>query len=345
MKKLLSLVIVTGLLTMALAGVAVANPDDSDSSALPPIPHYFSVTGTVVSIDPFEGQEDWQRVSIEDADGNPATLIVTEDTVYPFESEIKVGDTVTGYYLSEAPMVMIWPPQYTTAILVAGIPGDSSVRADRFYAWDDHTDDYLINTDKSFAFLIDGNTEIILANGDDFSDGDIEGRRLVVIYSISTRSIPELATATKVIVLYEDAVPLPGEDLTDTDLTDNEIDASGWPIAVDGKQIEAPAAFQTENGFVMVPLRAIAEALGYTVQWSATARSVTLNGTVVIRIGSTSYKPSAVEYKVISGAPAPVLVNSSTYVPLQFFREVLGMPNAFAAEGVIEVHSTGDRME
>jgi len=42
---------------------------------------------------------------------------------------------------------------------------------------------------------------------------------------------------------------------------------------------------------------------------------------------------------------APQAFNGSTFVPLSFFRDVLGMPNAFAFEGQIEIHSTGDRID
>ena len=71
----------------------------------------------------------------------------------------------------------------------------------------------MISEDGMFAFKTDENTEIVLANGDDFSGGDIEGRRIAVIYDISTRSIPEMATASKLIVLFEDIMPLGGMEL------------------------------------------------------------------------------------------------------------------------------------
>jgi len=339
MKKLISLILVAGLLTVALSAMATAT---NDESAVPsPLPYYLSVTGTVDSVEKLEDQEGWIRVNIKDADGNPAALNLKDNTVYPFESELAVGDTVTGYYLANAPTILIMPPQYNISVLVAGMPNDNNVKVDRFYAWEDNADGFLLSQAGTFAFRVNEDTEIILANGDDFSDGDYIGRRIVAIYNASTKSNPELATATKLIVLYEDAVPLPGPI---PELNQN-IDATGWPIVVDDTQIEAPAAFQTDDGIVMVPLRVIAETLGYEVIWNTGTRSVTLNEKILISIGDTDYQIANEEDVETIEAPAPILKDGFTYVPLKFFRDILKLPNAFAFEGRIEINSTGEEME
>ena len=340
MKKTLTILLVAGMLLAALTGAVFATEDDSDTQSLP---YYLSATGTIVSIEEIESEDSRIHVNIEETNGNPATLVVSDTTCYPFESKLKVGDVVTGYYLADAPMILIWPPQYTTAVLVAGMPENCNVNVDRFYAWEDSTEDYLLARGEQFAFQIGEKTEIVLANGDDFSNGEIEGRRLVVIYEVSTKSIPELATAIKVITLYEDVMPLP-DNMSELP-SDYIIDATGWPIMVDGVQIEAPKVFQTDLGFVMVPLRAIAEALGYEVTWYADTRSVTLNDTVKLTIGDPNYLVGETTIGAIEGAPIPVIVDNFTFVPLQFFRDVLKTPNAYAAEGVIEIHSEGETME
>jgi len=337
MRKVISLILMAGLLMTAATGIAYANNGDG-SDTQPPLSYYLPVTGKVVSVEEYEGQEGWLKVSIEDQNGNPAVLVLTENTVYPFENGINAGDTVTGYYIANAPMIMIWPPQYTIAILVAGMPDDLNVIADRFNVWEGNQDDYLLAQGGQFAFKIGEDTEVVLANGDDFTGGNIIGRRLVVIYSMSTRSIPELTTAVKVIVLYEDAVPLPEEVPYDG------IDASGWPIIVDGKEIESLPAFQ-DGESVMMPLGAILEALGLDAVWDGDAYAVTVNDTIWFKIGEGTYLLNGEETKTIDGAPVPVIVEDRTFVPLRFFTEILGLPNAFAFEGVIEIHSTGESME
>jgi len=182
--------------------------DVTDNGDNAMIAHYFSITGTIVSI---EEENDTIRVTIEDEYGNPAVLVLSENTVYPFSDEPSVGDAVTGWYLTEAPMIAIWPAEYNISVLVAGAPEGGNLKVDRFNTWADNEEGYMLSQDGTFAFRIDENTQVILANGDDFTGGDIEGRRIVVIYDISTRSIPEFATASRLIVLYEDAVTLPIE--------------------------------------------------------------------------------------------------------------------------------------
>ena len=177
---------------------------DNTMVTMIPIPDYYSVTGIVESI---EETGEAIQVIIEDEHGSPAVLILNEDTVYPFDEDFVVGDVITGWYVTDAPMIAIWPPQFNIAVLVAGAPEGSNIKVCRFTTWEYSPEDYLISQDEMFAFLVDEDTEIVLANGDDFTDGDIEGRRIVVIYDISTRSIPEMTTANKLIVLYEDIVP------------------------------------------------------------------------------------------------------------------------------------------
>jgi len=176
-----------------------SNPDEAGT------PHYLAMTGNVVSV---EKLGDMIRVEIVDVNGNPAFLVLDGNTVFPFSDELNEGDLVTGWYVANAPMIMIWPAEYNIAVLIADAPEGVNIKVDRFYAWEDGEDGSLLSQDEMFAFRMDDETEVILANGDDFTDGEIEGRRIVVIYGRSTRSIPEMATADKIIVLYESIMPL-----------------------------------------------------------------------------------------------------------------------------------------
>ena len=341
MKKALAILLVVGVISTALTGFALAeSAEHTDGEAPLPIPHYLPITGTIVSVQDLDDSEGRYMASIEDSDGNPAMLVITEETVFPFSDKYDVGDTVTGFYQANLPMIMIWPPQYNIAILVAGAPTDVFIKADRFFELDDYDGDYFFSTDGLFGFRVGDETEIILANGDNFENAELAGRRIVVIYDVSTRSIPELATARKLIVLYEDAVPLPGGLVS--------LNISDMPILVDGAQITAPAAFLADDGVtVMVPLRAIAEALGYEVIWQGMAtRSIVLTGEVELAIDSLVYHHiNGPRAAVVDSGPAPILLESVTYVPLHFFSRILGMPNAFAFEGQIEIHSEGEPME
>jgi len=172
--------------------------DDWDMSQ--EIPDFYSITGTVESVEDADG---FAKVIIEDTYGNPAVLALTDDTIFLFDTDFDAGDVVTGWYRTNAPMIMIWPPQYTIKVFAAGAPDGVNIKVDRFNIWESNTDGYLLSKDGLFAFRTDENTVVSSECGDNFSSSDIDGKRIVVIYGVSTRSIPEMATADRLIVLDE----------------------------------------------------------------------------------------------------------------------------------------------
>jgi len=168
-------------------------------------PFYISKSGTVVSV---ETRGIMTYVTIEDADGAITVLRVGEDTLFPFSDRVEVGNIVKGWVPANAPAPAIYPPQYMVAVLAAGMPEGMNVKVDLFSKWENSDDGYFISQDGSFAFRIDENTEVILEDGVKFVGNEFDGRRIVVIYGRSTRSIPEMTTATKLIVLYESITPV-----------------------------------------------------------------------------------------------------------------------------------------
>jgi len=180
MKRILIVLLSILLLTALFAGPMAAD------SFEPPV--FLSITGVVTQV----GEE---FVQIEDEAGDPTTLLVSDTTCYPFENEIGVGDTVTGYYRFSPIMPLIFPPQHTVEVLVAGMPEDQSIHVDRFSAGE-----LLVSGDGMLALRIDENTQIITTDGEAF-EGEVDGLDLVVIYDVSTRSIPAQTTPIVVIVL------------------------------------------------------------------------------------------------------------------------------------------------
>ena len=124
--------------------------------------------------------------------GGSATFIADFNTFFLGDIP-EVGDYIVGYYLMDAPMIMIYPPQYNVSVIVNG--EFLGVAVDRF-------DDELVSYDGFLKLNIDDNTEIILQDGEPF-DGDLAHRKLVVLYGVSTRSIPAQTTPDKIIVLFE----------------------------------------------------------------------------------------------------------------------------------------------
>ena len=116
-----------------------------------------------------------------------------------------------------------------------------------------------------------------------------------------------------------------------------------WAVHVDGKALDLTgAAPYEENGHVMLPLRRVAEALGFTVTWDQETYSAKLNdgqvGTAVT-IGSDAYflaagQPGGVSAPQRFGA-APALVGEVTFVPSELFTLLCG--RTVAEGGVVSI--------
>lgn len=98
---------------------------------------------------------------------------------------------------------------------------------------------------------------------------------------------------------------------------------NGKPMALD--------SYTTENGTLMVPVRALGEALGFTVTWNNFSVNIN-NGEIQsdLRIGEENYFAyTAIPDAVGMTAPftlgaAPVLKNDKTYVPVKLFTVLFG---------------------
>lgn len=96
------------------------------------------------------------------------------------------------------------------------------------------------------------------------------------------------------------------------------------PKAINGATISSVAAEEV-NGIKMIPLRSVAEGLGYTVTWKDESRAIDL-------VKGAQYITMSIdndEYAFSRRAPqslgaAPTLVGDLTYVPLSFVDEIIG---------------------
>ncbi|MPN07715.1 hypothetical protein SDC9_154986 [bioreactor metagenome] len=178
----------------------------------------------------------------------------------------------------------------------------------------------MVSADNTIKLNISDATEIISQTGKSFK-GDLENRKLVVLYGPSTRSIPAQTNPIKVIVLD---------------------DAADMDIIVDNKKIDGPRAYTNEQGTIMVPLRAAAEALGFEVAWDGESKSIMVGKGISLKIGQDNY--IYMKTAPIQLGTAPEAFEGRTFVPLNFFREVMRMNNAYVFEGQIVIDN-GEKME
>ena len=180
-------------------------PDDNDFIVLPGnmlenTPEFIPFTGIVTKT---EIAGNLTHIEIENLNGDPPSFFtLSEETVFPFSKDFAIGDEVTVWYLSFTTYGAVEDPVY---VLASRMGDDRNIKVDRFHISDISADRYFISADKMLMFKVDENTEIVFADGRDFSDGNLDGRRIIVIYgAASTMGDLEQATAEKLIVLDED---------------------------------------------------------------------------------------------------------------------------------------------
>jgi hypothetical protein len=159
---------------------------------------FAAFSGTVASIEDFyTGQDDasagcYKLISLQNMDMGPVNFVISPGTYFVNHEVIEVGDEVTGFYDANAPVPLIYPPQYR-AIVMAKNTGPENVTVDYF-------NNQLISSDGNLKLNIAPSTEIILTNDQIFNRYP-GNRNLIVLYGPTTFSIPAQTTPYKIIVL------------------------------------------------------------------------------------------------------------------------------------------------
>ena len=109
-----------------------------------------------------------------------------------------------------------------------------------------------------------------------------------------------------------------GYSATDVAVTPGQSTAT-----VDGEETTLDVPAKIINGRTMVPIRFVAENLGFEVEWNKADKTIAIgeNGKVVIKVGSAT---ATVDGKTVALDSAPVIENGRTLVPLRFISESLG---------------------
>ncbi|MCL1819684.1 MAG: copper amine oxidase N-terminal domain-containing protein [Oscillospiraceae bacterium] len=102
---------------------------------------------------------------------------------------------------------------------------------------------------------------------------------------------------------------------------------------IGGEAIEAlhPTIY---GSFILVPARAMCEALGYEVEWNADDNAAEIGEDVRFYLDGDAYFKNGDE---MSLGVKPVIINDRAFVPLSFFRDVLELNNAYLFEGQIVI--------
>ena len=119
-------------------------------------------------------------------------FVVAPTTYFINQTIVTVGDQVTGFYDANAPVPLIYPPQYAALVMNKETSGQ--------FVTVSHFDDQLVSSDHTLQLLVGPGTQVVLQNGQPFN-GQLANRDLIVVYGASTRSIPAQTTPSQIIVL------------------------------------------------------------------------------------------------------------------------------------------------
>lgn len=130
-------------------------------------------------------------ISVVTEDQGPVNILLPSTAYVLNGRPLQVGDRVTFFYDSQAPVPLIYPPQYQ-AVVAAYTPHGLNAYLDVF-------DAMLTSSSRNLILNMSGNTPLTLQNGQPFR-GDLAGKLLLVIYGTTTRSIPAQTTPRQIVV-------------------------------------------------------------------------------------------------------------------------------------------------
>ncbi|WP_373325844.1 copper amine oxidase N-terminal domain-containing protein [Sporomusa paucivorans] len=311
MKRILSAILaITVMVSMTTGFVQAAGAVAAAATIETPVPKVISTKGKIAEIGDnrirVAGKGSYNEIVLHIQEGT--YIVDAEDgTHIPF-TDLKTGDAVTAYY---SPVVTrSIPPQSSAIALVVGTPETGNPGQYMKVAAVEQ------RPDGSVRVLCTNSERLVTIYPEIFAQPAAikVGSELIVWYDIMTMSMPAQAGATKAVLLPVNA--------------DIRVHTGAGTIVIDKKELALGEndILKTNANTIMLPLRVIAESLGYTVVWNGEARTVELQngmGTMsTVTIGSNNYGRLKMAVQLDT---APEIVNGTTLVPVEFFTDVLNL--------------------
>lgn len=256
--------------------------------------------------------EDYVIISIDNGK-RQLQLNVSEETVIIDSelavavalSDIKEGDIITAEYSNN--MTKSIPPQTNASLITVNAEKGGVVNRINADVVEKDKDGNIIVMDnvKDVVVTISKDAHVApYATKNIVKVDDIQvGSDLLVWYNYATLSLPAQATTHKVVVVK--TIP-------------------DFKLTVNGSDVELLDLPYYNGPTLMVPLRKIGEALGYTVGWNAEENAVTLEqGSKKATLLPDSKKVlfTGSEERETENNAETVISNETTFVPISFFSE------------------------
>lgn len=159
--------------------------------------NFKSFRGVITQISDFpvgqNGDRDgcYKMMSVDDGVGGVVNFVISPSTYFVNQEVVTAGEWVTGYYDGDAPVPMIYPPQYR-ALIVVKENNFQNVKVDFF-------NQQLVSSDGQLQLNLSPSIVMSLKNGQPFTKSPAN-RNLIVMYGPTTRSIPAQTTPYEIIV-------------------------------------------------------------------------------------------------------------------------------------------------
>ncbi|MGO4888779.1 N-acetylmuramoyl-L-alanine amidase [Anaerobacillus sp. MEB173] len=100
--------------------------------------------------------------------------------------------------------------------------------------------------------------------------------------------------------------------------------STGTTIIVNGNKLSLAIEPPMESNHILVPFRAIGEALGIDVKWNQSLKQVNANDRGKKVLFTINQEKTIVNNQTIDVKPAPKIIRNHTVIPLRFFAETFG---------------------
>jgi hypothetical protein len=303
-KKVLTAAIMTGLL-LSSHQVLASNllEEGTKETVVEPISqqvettHFMKFSGTVSEVILDEKK---MTLSVE---GNDLKMLfpITEEVLVlhnsngeAFQKEkLLKGLKVEVYYDKYMPIPMIYPATIIPNAVIVKTQDLGEVKVSKF-------DRNFLSLDQELKLNISDETILLNQIEERIKKEQLLNKELIVFYTFTTKSIPAQTTPTKIIALEKTVFQLSAQ-VMDIIYEDH--------IMIKGTK--------------MIPLRKVAEHLGYEVQWHGHSKGVLLkkqNSSIQIPIGQKQY---AYNRSLRHFKEAAVLHNNKTYVSEELLELIM----------------------
>lgn len=342
MKKLLAGVIATTMLSATLVfaeDVMLISENPAEDVAaemeMPVMYDKVELLGTLVIAEDGLYIKDTAEIAEEKLNYDENTIFV--DALGYKTSKEALTDGANIKVIASSAVTMSIPPQsYAYVIMEANEAGGFPIYVEvAEVSVDEDGNKVATSKDGNYEIVFGEETEIApFATRNIVTAEDIKAdSRLLVSATMMTMSIPAVVPAEKIVLLPEMPVIEETEDATEEKIPET--------VILNGKEFSteelAKDVFQ-QDGVCFLPVRAICEAAGLEVKWDNDLRAVSV-GTipmgVTFNIGVNAYTKARMAHQALSAAP--IIVNDRTFVPADFFTEILEA-KVSAADGEVSVN-------